>query len=288
MNQTIDTAVIKTIAYADVFDYPLKEYELWHWLIGQKIDGIFFKKELKNVIKKSKEIKKIHGLYLLNQKEKIVILRKKREKYSAEKKEKAKKIAKLLKCIPTIKFIGITGAVAMNNADFDDDIDMYIITKENALWTTRLLTHCILDIMSARRKPNDIKVTNKVCLNMFVDETHIQIPKDERDVYTAHEVLQMKPIYQKEDIYNKFLLENRWVSKFLPNAYPLESRSKKAKIESKRGETIFEKLAKKIQLSYMKKKRTTEVIKKGILRFHPHDARVYVLTEWKKRLQHAS
>ena len=54
------------------------------------------------------------------------------------------------------------------------------------------------------------------------------------------------------------------------------------------GETIFaqlETLACWAQLRYMIKKRTTEVVEKGRLCFHPQDARSWVLPEYQKRLK---
>jgi len=54
------------------------------------------------------------------------------------------------------------------------------------------------------------------------------------------------------------------------------------------GEAIFaqlEVLARWAQLKYMAKKRTTEVVEEGRLRFHPQDARNWVLPEYKKRLK---
>ena len=54
------------------------------------------------------------------------------------------------------------------------------------------------------------------------------------------------------------------------------------------GEKIFsqlETLAKKAQLRYMEPKRTTEIIELGRIRFHPQDARNWVLREYKKRLR---
>jgi hypothetical protein len=51
------------------------------------------------------------------------------------------------------------------------------------------------------------------------------------------------------------------------------------------GETIFaqlETLTRWVQLRYMAKKRTTEVVEEGRLRFHPQDARSWVLPEYQK------
>lgn len=49
--------------------------------------------------------------------------------------------------------------------------------------------------------------------------------------------------------------------------------------------TFMEKFFRNLQLWYMRKRRTTEVITGAIIRFHPHDARKQVLKNYKERLK---
>lgn len=54
------------------------------------------------------------------------------------------------------------------------------------------------------------------------------------------------------------------------------------------GETIFAKLealARWAQLKYMQPRRTTEIIEPGRIRFHPQDARKWVLKKYQARLK---
>jgi len=48
--------------------------------------------------------------------------------------------------------------------------------------------------------------------------------------------------------------------------------------------TKLEALARWLQLKYMASRRTTEIVEPGRIRFHPQDARAWVLKEYKKRL----
>lgn len=53
-------------------------------------------------------------------------------------------------------------------------------------------------------------------------------------------------------------------------------------------EKIFgklEALARWLQLKYMASRRTTEIVEPGRIRFHPKDAREWVLREYSKRLK---
>ena len=46
------------------------------------------------------------------------------------------------------------------------------------------------------------------------------IPEKEQDLFSAHEVCQMKLVWEKERTYQKFLKANQWSQEFLPNWKP--------------------------------------------------------------------
>ena len=47
---------------------------------------------------------------------------------------------------------------------------------------------------------------------------------------------------------------------------------------------LLEKLAYRLQLKYMEKKKTVETTTPSIIRFHPHDIRQRILDEYQKRV----
>ncbi len=186
--------------------------------------------------------------------------------------------------------VAVTGALAMENSNKEDDIDLMIVASKNRLWLARLLTILLIELVADRRRPQDSQVKDKICLNMFLDEAHLALPKKERDLFSAHEVYQMKVLWEKEGIYQKFLKENLWARKFLPNWKPrrehLGGEAGFKPREHLRGGAMarLEMLARKLQLHYMAKRKTTEITEPGRLRFHPQDARNWVLPEYEKRL----
>ena len=86
----------------------------------------------------------------------------------------------------------------MDNADKQDDIDFFIITAKGTMWTTRLCSAFLLSAAGLRRTPNQKQVANKICLNMFMQEGDLSLPASERDLFSAHEVLQMVPLWERE------------------------------------------------------------------------------------------
>ena len=131
---------------------------------------------------------------------------------------KAKRIAwtiqvylSILKILPLIKFVGVTGASAMRGLRENDDIDLCIVTKRYLLWTTRFFAVTIAKILGIHNKTG-------VCLNLFFDESDLAIPKNKHNLYIGHELLQMKPIIDKDCVYASFLGENKWIYTYFPNA----------------------------------------------------------------------
>lgn len=212
----IQTAILRTLAYADVFAYSLTLEELHRFLIGQKTDNPSLKKALKTF----KKIFSKGDYFFLKNKEKNIYLREKREKWSQRKWLLARKVARWLRLIPWIKMVAVTGNLAMDNAEKNDDIDLLIVTARKRLWLTRLLTNFLVEIVANRRRPSDKEVKDKICLNMFLDENHLKLPIREQNLFTAHEICQLKPIWARNQLYQKFIQENLWCQKFLPNWKP--------------------------------------------------------------------
>ena len=209
----LQKAILKTLAYADVFDYPLTLPELHNFLIGQKASL----QDLEKTILGMEKIDKDGQFFLLKKRPKIVQARQKRFEWSQNKLKIAQRVAKYLKLIPFIKMVAVTGNLAMNNAEEKDDIDLLIVTSQNRLWLTRLLTVFLVELVANRRRPKDQEVEDKICLNMFLAENYLSLPKKEQDLFSAHEVFQAKLLWEKERTYQKFLKANQWAQKYLPN-----------------------------------------------------------------------
>ena len=195
--------MFKTLVYADVFDYPLRAAELVEWQIA----GDRPRPELTG---------KTGKFYHLKGRQALAVLRRRRQHFSHLKLKRARLAAGLLKLIPWIKLIAVTGALAMNNSDQNDDIDLMIVTQANRLWLSRLLATILL-LPQLRQPHQRFLVSDKICLNLWLDETALSLPRNQRNLYTAHEVVQVKPILDRDYTYLKFIIANLWLKNYLPN-----------------------------------------------------------------------
>lgn len=278
--------VYATVAYADVFDYPLTADDIYFWSIRKPP-----RKNLRSLHRVG--LVRQHQFIILKGRQSIVKKATIRHQCSKEKWRTARRVGTLLRMIPTIKLVGVTGGLAMNNADERDDIDLFFITSRGTIWISRLLATIFVDMMGLRRKPKDRHVANKICLNMFMSEDTLTVEAHEQDLFSAHEVLQMEPLWARATAYKQFLTKNAWVQKYLPIAWNIKkvavtNHPKKTHWWSRFAVVLlrfFEAPVRTSQLWYMAHHRTSEIISDGILRFHPRDARKWIKAEFGKRLK---
>lgn len=289
MMRGMERAILRTLCYHDIFDYPLLSSEVWRFLITRrKTKERDIQKTLRLMKADRKQIEANRDCYYLRGRKEIVSLRKRREKYSRKKLLIAKKVAKFLRWVPAIKMIGMTGAVSIGNAEKNDDIDLLIITSSGRLWLTRILAVLLMEVLGKRRRPTDKKVADKICLNIFLDENHLKMPKGKRNLFVAHEIEQMKVLYQKDNVYQKFLKENRWVRRYLANSVNTRQVTRDKKKEKRillHLLDFFEKFAYRLQLKYMKSKMTKEQVSLHFAFFHPEDVGERVMRKYRQKYE---
>jgi len=202
----IETSILKTLTYFDVFRYPLKSSE-----IRSFIDQSVSEDELKNSLSKlllDKKVFLLEEFYSLQNDPSLAERRKKGNKRAAELMIKAEKIAKRLYKFPYVRGIAISGSVSKNFADEQADIDYFIITKADRLWIARTLLHLF-------KKNPFLKHRNEYyCMNYFVDEADLVI--EEKNIYTATELYTIIPIACTDSM-KKLFEANSWSHQFFPN-----------------------------------------------------------------------
>lgn len=272
--------MLRTLAYADIFDYPLTKNEVKRWLITSGSDPEGFKFPIG-----SDPIVKTRGFYHLRGRSNLVSIRRRRERISREKLVKIKNLVFIFKLIPWINLVCVTGALAMNNADKNDDIDLMIITASNRLWLTRLLVSLLLWPHLRGGRMDSSKAADKLCVNLWLDETVLAIKQ--QDLYTAHETCQAKPIFERDNFYQRFITANLWVKRYLPNALTFQGPTLKFKSPKRSDPTGFlDLLAFRFQHWFMRRKMTRERVGRHYAFFHPRPTGKIVLAEYRKRLKH--
>jgi hypothetical protein len=189
--------------------------------------------------------------------------------------------------IPSVAFIGISGAVGAGGATDEDDIDFFVIARKGSLYVTRFLLLLFLQLMGKRRRRNQSAVKDTICLNMLIDSSSLLFGKSRQDLYTAREIVQVIPLFERNSTYGSFLHENRWTRKFLPHAIGKSGcHSLPQSLFPVMILCILEPLLRAIQNLFIKRHSTAEVVSKSFMAFHPNDIKKYVMATYEKKLRH--
>ena len=272
--KTLTSSEKLSIKYHDIFDYPMTMGELVRWKTGSmavtdNTDAI--------------GIDNRNGLFFLKGRQGLLLKRSVRKRASIKKMKIAKKAAGLLNRIPTIKMVGVSGALAMGNATEEADIDLLIICAKGSLWITRAISWLILKLFGQKiRKPKESDEKDKLCLIMWLDEGDLVWRK--RNVFTAHEIAQVIPLVDKGGYYQSFINKNKWAKDYWPNAAKYSNKT--VHTDKKGGIAqlfytfikLVEPVAFYFQKRYMRKKITKETIKQNRAVFHPNDLSTIVVS----------
>lgn len=275
-NEFLGKGETASVFYHNIFDYPLDLKEIIKWRVGKK--GLY-------LFKKTKEVASTGGVYFLKGRRPLHYKKTLRKRISERKIRIAEKYASILSKLPNVLGVFVTGALSMNNAKEESDIDLMIITKKGRLWLTRGVVYALLKTLnSPLRKPNDKDQKDKLCLNIWLDESTLSWSAKDRNIYSAHEIAQVTPLVGKENIYQRFLQKNKWILDYWPSAVKLPPDTRIQGYKDTRNKktrnilvSSIEYLCFRLQYLYMKSKITREVITLHKAIFHPRNWGVVVV-----------
>lgn len=199
-NLSLQRAILDTVMYADIFDYPLTAREIQGYLIGASASL-----ESVETCLASGFLACSDGYYSLPGRESIVYTRLYREGIAAHMWLAARRYGKLIAGLPFVRMVAVTGSLSVNNVDANGDIDYLIVTQVGRLWLCRLLVLFVVRLAAWRGV--------SLCPNYMVTQEALAFT--DRNLYSAHEFIQMVPLYGRE-IYQQMVTANAWVRDFLP------------------------------------------------------------------------
>lgn len=229
-------AIVETIAFFDLFDYPCTVNEIRKHLntkrkISDIISALNFKPLpspsnpagrplLANGRGLSSVLDTKNGFYFLPDRSEIIKTRLARYNYSDKKFKRAIWVARIFKAVPWIKMIAVGNIIGAHNLKKEGDIDLFIITAKNRVWLTRFFCVSLLVFLNLRPKEGDAK--DKICLSFFVSEDNLGLSKLKlkNDPYFNYWLAGLVPIYDVSDTYEKFIKANNWLKEFFPNWEP--------------------------------------------------------------------
>jgi len=198
---SLEVAILETLAYSDIFDYPLKTDELHRFLVLPASQH-----DVEKCAAMMKEVNLKDGYYYLTGRAEIVELRKRRETVSRKVFKRAIIYGRILGALPFVRMVTLTGSLALRNCDETADYDYMLVAKQGRVWLARAFA--LLLARFARL------FGETLCPNLIVSESALEWTS--RNLYSARETCQMIFV-SGEEMYQKFSTANQWVNAYFPN-----------------------------------------------------------------------
>ncbi len=298
-----EKAILRTIVYYDCLDYPLTLEGLRSFSFKTGVgDGLELKEAAKNLVKLGIIIKQSDFYFLKNRRE-LVKIRAERNDLASDKWRKALKAIRRLRIVPYIRIIFASGSLALSNTAKESDLDVLIVAKHGRIWTSRFLIALLLSLLGVRRTRHDKIVSDKICLNHFITDRSLYIPR--KSIYTAQLYARLVPIlWEDEKLIDEFYEANSWIEEYIPN-FKIQMTNDKSISKSKIQDFIkrlgekfldtklgdwFEKVLKKYQLRRINNYHLTH--KPGgrvkaddeSLEFHPDSPELKIIERYNQKM----
>lgn len=230
--------ICKTLLYAKIFGYPISKNEIIQRLgslVTQDFDNNI------SILVNEGIIFNEMGLYSLIKPQNDVV----NDKARAIKFLKiAQKQNIFLKLIPSIQYMFLSGSLSKGYVDTKGDIDYFIISKKNRVWTTKFYFAVLIRFYKL------FNAKKLLCVNYIVDTDTMKIQT--KNIFTATELISLIPI-NSDKSYHILLNQNRWIQDFFPN-----TKIKNIPLEKSFSTIIGDKFESSFRFLLLKKWKKTE------------------------------
>jgi len=199
--------ILRTILYFDIFRHPLTADEIYQFLPSNstnpdEIEDACSSKPLRGLLDR-------HGpfYFVKSRGPRVPLHRLEKEKEAQKLWRSAMHMGRIMKYIPFVQAIFVSGELSKGVASKGSDIDFLIVTTARRLWLCRFLF-----VVFKRLLPG--KLRNSLCFNTFVSEDAFVYSY--RNMYSAIEIATLKVLYNKA-AHRKYVEANKWINNFLPN-----------------------------------------------------------------------
>lgn len=198
-------AVLRTLAYADLFDYPLALDEIHEGLLGVRATLAEVAEALRG-LQQHGLLAESRGFFFLADRRRLPEIRAERRELSRRLLRRQRGILALIKRFPFVRSVALSGALAFENGQAGDDLDLFLIVDSRRLWTVYASLALLMKVLGKRRV---------ICLNCLIGNR--RLAWEERDFFVAHQIAYLLPL-SGAGTFRRFMAANAWYQTFLPQA----------------------------------------------------------------------
>ena len=200
-----ELAVLQSIVYASLFDYPLTLDQLQTSLVGIRAEPEAIASWWQQSDFLRAAVEHQDGWYFPAGRRDLIATRARREELSRALLERDRMLLALVSGMPFVRMVALSGSLAHLNAEGTADLDLFVITAPNRVWSTTLAVLVISRVLGWRKR---------LCLNYVVSERALAIAP--QDLFSANQIIHLRPITGHRT-FERFVTQNGFVHAFYPN-----------------------------------------------------------------------
>lgn len=287
MATSVEMAILRTVNWFSLFEYPPTSFEIWKWLrtdetppsLGSVVD------QLSTSVFLEKHLQQNSGTYQLkNTPVDLSVGRQERYVDALRKRRRVERALRYLRLIPTVRGVAICNTLAWMHTRGESDIDLFVIARDGTIWLTRLLLVLPMKLFGLR--PGE-RVLDPFCLSFFVSDAALDlrdVALPEGDPYLAQWVMSLHPVFDRGQVFSDFFARNTWATAELKAVYPKTVHAKK--VGRGFSWSFFERVAEWGQRKWLSSEvralageDTRVVLSSTRLKFHTRDRRAWYRDE---------
>jgi hypothetical protein len=200
-----ELAVLRSVIYASLFDYPLTLAQLESSLIGVRADAAAIESWCRESDLLQAALEQRDGLYFPAGRSDLVRTRSRREAVSRQLLDRDRRILSFVAGMPFVRMVALSGSLAHLNAEGSADLDLFVITTPHRVWSVTVATLVLSKMLGWRKH---------VCMNYVVSENAMSI--EPADLFSANQIIHLRPIVGHH-VFDRFVKSNPFVRDFYPN-----------------------------------------------------------------------
>jgi hypothetical protein len=200
-----EEAILRTVAYASVFQYPLTLGQLQQSLKGTRLGALEILSIYGHSAPLRDAIEHRDGLFFLRGCEDHVAERSRREIRTATFLAEHRRLLRWAVALPFVELVALSGSVAHRNLDEAGDLDVFVVTRGARVWSVTVTLLLVAMAMRCRRT---------LCVNFVVADSRLRLRQV--DEFTASQVIALKPLAGAE-VFRRFIEANPEVHDWYPN-----------------------------------------------------------------------
>ena len=200
-----EIAVLRSVIYASLFDYPLTLEQLEASLgVRARAETIEAWWRSSDLLQSTVEYR--DGLFFPAGRSDLIATRARREALSRELLERDRRLIATVSRMPFVRMVALSGSLAHLNAEEGSaDLDLFVITAPNRVWSVTVALLVIARLLGWRKR---------LCLNYVVSERTMTI--EPRDLFSANQIIHLRPLTGTA-VFERFVKANGFVREFYPN-----------------------------------------------------------------------